>query len=319
MTNVYAIYVCITKFERDYFNKILLFLEKIDKISLQLVLLNFKYNAKVNLLAYNNVPIKATFYNYHDGSKEVSEINITNLESISKIYTPKYDGLNVFLYSGHGNGLHLVKNKIKILRTEDIAHLCWDILKQKADLIVFDCCLEATISTLNICYNYTKYLVATSSYHSYESYLMTQSIYKSSNNDIIEYSISFIEEFIQTEQKNKKDTVSSINLYQMNETVPDFVNMVMKYKDSFKAKKSFVIDKTYYKDLECAFKELGINILPILQKFVIYQRLHKDHCINRIRSKMSNKSNPSNLMIVLKNPIRDISSLSDIWLKRFSK
>ena len=312
---IYALYVCTNKFERNYFNKILFFLNKV-KLNLQIILLNFKYTAKVDLLAYNDVPIKAKFYNYQE-TKEVSDIIITNLESISSFYK-KHDGVSVFLYSGHGNGLHLVRRKLLILRTEDICFICWNILKEKADLIVFDCCLGATISTLNICYNYTKYVIATSSYHSYRSYLMTHALY-TPQPDLIKYAISFIEEFIKIEQQKKSDTVSSINLYHINNHLGEFIKMVKFYKDQFKTSKSYVIDKTYYKDLECAFKEIGIDIKFLLKSFIVYQRLHKDHCINRIRSKKSNKSNPSSLMIVLRNPKPGIPSLSDIWLKSVKK
>ena len=69
-----------------------------------------------------------------------------------------------------------------------------------------------------------------------------------------------------------------------------------------------------YKDLECCFSELGIDINPILDKFVISGRYRKYQCVNKKLSKLKESSIPSKLMIVLKRPIKKgIQTQGDIF------
>ena len=88
----------------------------------------------------------------------------------------------------------------------------------------------------------------------------------------------------------------------MNESVLELCNITFAYKDKFNYKKSFVIDSTKYKDLECCFNEIGIDINPILNKFVVLTRHTKQKCINKKLSKKKDYSIPSKLMIIPRRP-----------------
>ena len=109
---------------------------------------------------------------------------------------------------------------------------------------------------------------------------------------------------------------SDYSLYNMNEHLLEFIQLTLQFKDQFDYRKSFVIDYSYYKDLECSFKELGMNVTGLLNKFVLFNRFRKQKCVNRKLNKKKDYSIPSKLMIVLKRPIRtDLGTNADIFLK----
>ena len=94
-------------------------------------------------------------------------------------------------------------------------------------------------------------------------------------------------------------------LYEMNENVLKIAELVLKFKHLFNYYKSYVINYNYYKDLHCAFKELKIDIDPLLNNIVKYQRYDQTKCINKVVNKKANKSSGSKLLIVLKSPIKN--------------
>jgi hypothetical protein len=104
----------------------------------------------------------------------LEKVVIYNFEDLVNLFKFEPNGMkNAFVYSGHSNGINLMKHNIRILRVEDFCELSYRTLKQKADVLIFDCCLCGNIGTLYVCYDYTKYVLASSSYQSYLSILQT--------------------------------------------------------------------------------------------------------------------------------------------------
>jgi hypothetical protein len=102
----------------------------------------------------------------------------------------------------------------------------------------------------------------------------------------------------------------------MNDSLNNLIELVLKYKDSFNLKKSYIMEKSYYKDIECEFKEnFNIDILPILKGFIRFIRFPIKKCRNTVVSKNANKSAPSSIIIILKRPIHEIPTRADIFLK----
>jgi hypothetical protein len=66
--------------------------------------------------------------------------------------------------------------------------------------------------------------------------------------------------------------------------------------------------------------EIGIDVRPLLNKFVLFNRYQKQNCQNRKISKKKDNSAPSKLMIILKRPIRtNLQTKADIFLKQINK
>ena len=104
----------------------------------------------------------------------------------------------------------------------------------------------------------------------------------------------------------------------MNESVLELSQLALKYKNQFNYHKSYVIDKNYYKDLFCAFENIGINIRHLLDKIVVYAGHQQTSCKNKKINKKSNKGIASQLMIVLKRPVKDtLPTQSDKFLIGF--
>jgi len=318
--NIYDLYITRCKSELDYFYKLVHFLSYIElnDTFLQLVHLDFRYNSVVPNIKLNNSEIFAHVYTFSKNEKKVYKTVIYNLNDLANLYFYR-TGTNVFIYSGHSDGMYLVKRKVRLLRIEDFCELVYRVNNsQKADLIIFDCCLCGNIGTLYLCYNYTKYVLASTSYQSYLSILQTHNLYKSM--DILNYCKGIIKEMGSLEKVDPEAYDSNFSVYQMNEYVLEFIQLVLAYKSQFNYQKSYVIDYSYYKDLECSFKDIGINVTPLLNKFVLFNRYPHINCKNHKLAKKKDYSIPSKLMIVLKRPIHtDVETKADIFLLKHPK
>jgi hypothetical protein len=121
-----------------------------------------------------------------------------------------------------------------------------------------------------------------------------------------------VKEGIQNEKKIPNTVISNFLVYEINYYVPIIATLTILYKKYFKG--NYVIDKKYYKDLSCCFKNIGINIKPLLNKVIKYQRF-STICRNRKSGKKSKKSIPSGLIIISRRPIKHntLPTASDIF------
>jgi hypothetical protein len=296
--NIYSLYVTTTRSERKYFKMLLTIIKNFNNF-VNIVHLDFKYNETVKNLKINKKVINYTNYVFENGNVIIKTGTIVSLDSlieVYKLYNIK-EGKNIFMYSGHSNGLYLKRHKINILEVQDFCDITFQVLKKKVDLIVFDCCLCGNINCLSVCRNYTDYIIASSGYWSELSLLQTKSIY------LTEDYKKMIDEMITIENKGK-NFITNYVLYNLNEYLNVLIKLVNIHFFQFKSSKSYVIDKVYYKDLECCFKDIGINIKPILQKVVIFQRFKTKNCYNIKKSVKANKSYPSSMFIILRDYTR---------------
>jgi hypothetical protein len=302
MVNIYSLYVTRSKAERDYFYKILQFIKKKSVNSVNLVHLDFRYDDVYHNMKYNNKLITAFVYTFGD-NVSLEKVEIYNLEDLKSLFK-KNDNLdkNVFVYSGHSDGINLKKSKIEILRIQDFCEIINNTLGgEKADLIIYDCCLCGNINCLSISRNYTKYVIAATSYWSYMSALMTKAIY--TNLNIIDYCKTIVNETINLENGGDQKEIyhTSFVIYSMNKNLDVLIDFVLKNKHLIDKKENNVINNYYYKSLNCSFKEIN----DLLKKIIIYQRFKKEKCYSR---KLSNKANhgiPTKMMIIIKNPSKN--------------
>jgi hypothetical protein len=300
--NIHSLYVTRSKDEREYFYELLGFMRQFSK-NYKIVHLDFKWDSVVTNMKFANQKMIANIY-----SDKLNEQGVIyNFEDLLELFKFEENGLpNAFVYSGHSNGIHLMKHNIRILRVEDFCELSFRTLGKKADVLIFDCCLCGNISVLNICYNYTNYLIASTSYWSNLSILFTHEIYKKFGETML---INSIKEFIKMEESTKNTFKTDIVLYKMNKSVLELINVIKLHKPQIKDHGNYIIDKRYYKDLQCALKE-SIDIQPLLDKIILFKRFEVTKCHSRPKSKRANSSWPSDLSIILKNPIKERIKLS---------
>ena len=319
--NIFSLYVSRSQEEYRYFQQIIKKIESnVIENNVQIIHLLFKYNQKIDFIKFHNQPINASIYHFNSLKNESNSFFNTiiyNLDDLIKLYNVPLNGKNIFIYSGHGDGVYLKKGKIKLLRTEDFIEIV-QLTVGKADLIIFDCCLQGNINCLNICYNYTKYLIASTSYQSDISILITKSIFKNDNVSILNFAKNVLMEEIQIESSTKMAYLTDFVIYEMNEYLIKLIQLTLNNLKYFDFHKSNVINFLYYKDIYCCFKDKFIDINPLLDKFVKFQRYKPNTiCTTKKLKKKNNYSIASKLMIVLKNPTRiQIPTLSDIFYKK---
>jgi hypothetical protein len=285
--------LCITtnQIERDYFDYLLTTL--IGKY-ICFVHLDFNSKDKYGLLKLNKKNVNYRKIVINGNLKFETSGQIQNFEQLVDLFEPCN---GVFIYSGHSDGIFMIRKKIRIFRVEDIVELAYRVNgNKKLELIVFDCCLCGNINCLNICFDYTEYVISSSGYWPDLSILQTKSFYKG------DY-ISAINELIEIET-NAKGFISNYCLYHLNESLLELIQLTLDNLQNFNSKKGVVIENGYYKDLECTFKELNISIKPLLEKCIKYQRFDTKRCYIAKKSKKANKSYPSSLMVILRSPVR---------------
>ena len=308
--NIYSLYVTRSREEREYFLKVL----NVQITNVQIVHLDFKYTDSVFNIRFYRQPITAVKYTFKNNSFVKKSSVIYDFDDLVRLYSPE-QGKNIFIYSGHSDGMYLLKHNIRLLRIEDFCDLTFKVLGKKTDLLIFDCCLCGNIGCLSICRDYSHFVIASTSYWSFLSVLETEALYS----DIPDTSLlakNIINEITMIEETTKDTFKTCFCLYEMNDSLNNLIKLVLQYKNSFNLKKSYVIEKSYYKDIECEFKEnFDIDISFILKGFIRFQRFHIEKCQNTKVSKNANKSAASSIIIILKRPIRDIPTRADIFLK----
>lgn len=205
---------------------------------------------------------------------------VLNLNSIVKIFkTLQPSDRNVFVYSGHSDGI----NMKRLFRIDDFCKIIEKTIDKKADLVIFDSCLMGNIHCLYMCRHVTKYVIASPYYYDYLSVLETKSIWKPKvvgRNLIDEYmAINCLKSKFQ----------SHLVMYNMNLHLDKYITFLLKNPKSYKS----VIPKyPYYRDISNT-------------SFITYQR--------------SCKKRKSNLLIILKKPIRNyLPSKSDIFMQTYT-
>ena len=208
--NIFNIYVTRSREERNYFKKI----KFVNSTSfVQIVHLDFKYNQVVKNMKYFRQKMVVTVYN-----KSVYQKVIYDLDDLINLFiVPQNNNKNIFIYTGHGNGIYLMKKNIRPLRTEDFCEIINRTVK-KADLVIYDCCLQGNIACLTITYPFAKYVIASTSYQSYISILITNNLYLF-NGNLLDYCKNVLQELAIKELHQNDTYKTDFVLYEMNENV----------------------------------------------------------------------------------------------------
>ena len=316
MVNIFNLYVTVNKYELNYFHKVVHFLQFMDfkpGVNVQIVHFDFKSNERVANITVNKRPLFVTVFTFKSTGNHIYQKYVTNIEDVVDLYTPDNTGANVWIYSGHGGGNYLAKKDVRLLRIEDFCEIAYKVIGKPADLIIFDCCLCGSINCLYTCANYTKYVMASSSYQSYLSVVHTQSLYRF-NEDIVKYCKTVLKEMSSFEKVDRDAYDTNFNIYMISPSVTSLAQLTLQYKDQFKRKKSYVINQEKYKDLECCFAELSIDINPLLDDICLFTRYTKPKCVNIKQPRHKDTPIPSRLMVVLKRPKRKgLPTIGDIF------
>ena len=318
--NIYNLYVTRSRDERNYFYKTIEFIKKttLKQIRVVIIHLDFKWDETVLNMKEFNQRMLANVYVFENNKLDTHKVIINNLNDLIgcfRSFEQIISNKNMFMYSGHSDGLYFRNKHINILRIEDFCEIIKGVLNKKADIVIFDCCLCGNINCLSICRNYCNYVIASTSYWSYMSVLDTHSIYLD-NDNTPEYCKNIVKEMINLEHIEKGVFITDYALYEMNGYLDNFINKVLFYKDHFDLKSSYVLDYAYYKDIECEFRELNIHIDT--SGFILFQRLPVKKCHSKKNKKNANSSWASKLLIILnrKNNKQTIPTKGDIFFKK---
>ena len=314
--NVYSLYVTLTRFERNYFNSVIEFIKTKNVSNLVIIHLNFAFKSVINNLKLNTKPLVCGIYLFSGDTFSFTQKSFTTFDDLVSVF-PKFSGnTNAFIYSGHSNGMFMMKRRIRILRVDDFCELTYRVVGKKLDVLGYDCCLCGNINCLTTSYNYANYVIASSGYWAEISMLRTNAFYNFVGN-IALFSKNVVAELINRETQSKENYITNYSVYELNNSLLELAKLTLKYKDQFITKKNVIIESYYYKDLECCFKDLNIDIKPLIDKFVLFTRFPTNKCYNTRKSKKANKSYPSSLSIITKRPVKGgLPAFGDIFLKR---
>jgi hypothetical protein len=271
--------------------------------NIKIVHIRFNINDTIDNIKYNKKILDSEIITIKNGKLFIEQTQIRSLKDIIKIFKKNnLSSRNVFIYSGHSDGLFLIHRKIHLLSLKDYMYIIKNVLgNNKADLIYGDACLMGNIGALYIVKKYTKYFIGSPSYYDYQSVLSMEHLYKFPDegyNRLVNYGKSIIDEYIYKLEKSfkYKSFVLNLALYEMNEDLQEFINIVKVYRKDFPYNKC-AINKVdyYYVDIACAFQKMKYNDMDFINRkmnnFIKYHRYH-DVGNNLI----------SKLMIILKNP-----------------
>jgi hypothetical protein len=262
--NIYNLYI---SFNNDIkiFNIIMDKMVKYQKNNNIIVIhLIFKPTDKIYNIKNYNKKINCEIIHLNNNNYSRYNTEIETLEDIIKIFKKNNKkGKNIFIYSGHSDGLLFVHKNINFLSLSEFAYIIKKVLGKKCDLIIGDACLMGNISALNIFKDYTKYMVASPTYYNYESMLEMKKLYKLPNKKegeklMITYIKKIMDEYIRNAKiKFKaKDFMAHIVLYEMNNNIDKLTNLLLKYKDKFEYHKCAIYKKDfYYLDIICELKD----------------------------------------------------------------
>jgi hypothetical protein len=237
----------------------------------------FKKSDKIYNIKNYKKRLNCEVINFYDNKYFRDNIEIGSIEDIIKIFKKNNGpGKNVFMYSGHSDGLLFVHKHIYFLSLKEFGYIIRKVLGKKCDLIIGDACLIGNISALNIFKDYTKYMLASPTYYNYESMLEMKRLYKLPNKKdeekiMITYCKKLMDEYIKVE-KNKfkaKDFMAHTVLYEMNNNIDKLTNLLLKYKNKFEYHTCAIYKKDfYYVDIICELKDKVPEKLEEAEKYI---------------------------------------------------
>jgi hypothetical protein len=320
--NIFGLYISYNQSERKYFEKILdKILKNYNDNRILLIHFTFHNNDKVAHIRTLTKKIPCEVIMIKDGVYIRSNTYIHKIKDIINLYkmlshTP--ESPNVFIYSGHSDGLILGHKRIYFISMDDFSEIVLGALGKKSDLIWCDSCLSGNISSLNSLKETTRYFIASPMYYNFDpSVLETKNLYQfakqkgSNKNKIISYGKKIINEYmrIQKENFNSRDFMVNIVFYEMNQYVPKLVDLVLKHKDQFEFNHCGMSkSKYYYMDILCSMKHLDTKLYQKTKKYL-------DQIICYKKQYDLGENLDSKLLIILREPYLYWNYDNDLFFK----
>jgi hypothetical protein len=276
--NIYDLYISFNKNDMKIFNMIMNKILKYQKGN-NIMIIHIMFNKSDRIYNIKNYKKKLNceIHHLYDNNYFTNNIEIDSIEDIIRIFKKNNKpGKNVFMYSGHSDGLLFVNKHIYFISLKEFGYIIKKVLGKKCDLIIGDACLMGNISALNIFKDYTKYMLASPTYYNYESMLEMKKLYKLPNKKdeeklIITYIKKLMNEYI-TVEKNKfkaKNFMAHVVLYEMNDNIDKLTNLLLKYKNKFKYHNCAIYKKDfYYLDIICELKDKVPEKVEEAEKYI---------------------------------------------------
>ena len=309
--NIHNIYMTYDDDERIVFYNIFTDMLKYNSNN-NITVIHFRFNKTdiVDNIEYIDNPLDAEIITIKGNKLMIKQTKIKSLQNIIDIYKENttYDR-NVFVYSGHSDGLYLIHKKIFLLSLKNFTEIIKKSIGKKADLIIGDACLLGNISSLNTCKDAAKYMISSPGYYGYTSMLSMKSLYKfpgHGKHKLIRYGEKLIDEYIDNIKVS-----ANIILYKLhNQDLLDIINVMKQYKDKLRHYVCAINKQDYYYiDVECGLIDIGY------QDFVSFQN-KLDNIVKYHRYKRINESKISRLLIILKKPNKYKRESCDVFYCR---
>jgi hypothetical protein len=281
--NIFDLYISFCKNDVKIFEKII---KKVIEYhnGNPIIIIHFIFNKedKVYNIKKMNQTIPCELIMIRDNICSRMNLFIETLEDIIDLFKINISnkGKNIFIYSGHSDGLILGHKHVYFISMDDFREIVVSVLGKKCDLIWGDACLMGNIGTLNSLRDATKYLIASPMYYNYDSVLELKNLYrfpeKKDTDRLITYGKNMIDEYMKIQRKKfiYKYFMVNIVFYEMNSYVDKLVNIVLNHKDKFEYDLCSINKRDYYYvDILCVAKNINENkIKDYLDKIIKYKK-----------------------------------------------
>lgn len=290
--NIHNLYISFNEEDRVIFYEVLADILKYNNNNnIAIVHIKFNEGDVIDNINYIDKPLLAEVVTIKKNKLFIKQTEIVNINNIIDIFKKNcVHSRNIFVYSGHSDGLYLIHKKIHILSLKNFMEIIQKSICKKADLIIGDACLLGNIGSLKICKNYSKYMISSPAYYGYVSMMSMQNLYKFTN--LVTYGKNIIDEYAII-QKSSFNVV----LYELkNKNLQDIIDIVKKEKDNIKYKSCAINKKDYYYvNVECGLSQIKYKKLELFK-----QKL--DSIIKYQKYRILGNQITARLLIILKKP-----------------
>lgn len=228
--NIYNLYISFSNQDYKVFQNIL---QKVNQNiginNLLIVHLDLSKRNKVRILKFENQQVQESF----DQVQSVQE-----LVSLFQTKWNREYKKNIFIYSGHSDGIIISHHRMYVMNLADLSILIQSIRGKIFDLFIADTCLLGSINALDKLRSCTKYVLASPSYCDYLSFLEAKYLYQS-NASILKYVKNLVKEMILMYSKvfSEKSFMIHFCLYHLNSSLDKLIQVVQDNKKLFQIEK----------------------------------------------------------------------------------
>jgi hypothetical protein len=241
--------------------------------------------------------------------------SIKDIIGLYKVLNSSNHFPNIFIYSGHSDGLILGHKRIYFLSMDDFAEIIMGVLHKKCDLVWCDTCLSGNISSLNSLKDVTRYFIASPMYYNYDSVLELKNLYRypdqKRNTRMISYGKRIINEYMKIQRKKFTSTNFMVNIvfYEMNRYVSKLIDIILQNKNKIEYNICSISKSDYYYiDILCSLKQLDFKLYNKVKKYL-------DQIIVYKKQLDLGNNLDSKLLIILREPYLYFDYDNDLFFK----